>query len=101
MTKHKLGGKLAGTGASAIIVLSLLGSAPASATGWHTCDSEPRSDWVAKETLEDQLTEQGWQVRRIKEDGNCWEVYAINSDGKRVEAYIHPITLEIEKIRVR
>ena len=74
---------------------------PALATGWHTCESEPKSDWISKEDLESRLTEQGWQVRRIKEDGNCWEVYAINAEGKRTEAYVNPITLEIEQMRTR
>ena len=87
---------------TALAVLLLAGSAqPSLATGWHTCESEPRSDWISKENLASRLTEQGWQVRRIKEDGNCWEVYAINAEGKRTEAYVNPITMEIEQMRTR
>ena len=33
-------------------------------------------------------------MRRIKEDGGCCEVYALDDKGKRVEAYFHPVTLE-------
>ena len=32
--------------------------------------------------------------RRIKEDGGCSEVYAVDDAGERVEAYFHPLTLE-------
>jgi len=39
------------------------------------------------------LKEKGWQVRRIKEDGGCYEVYGLNEKGERVEAYFHPRTL--------
>jgi hypothetical protein len=39
------------------------------------------------------LKEKGWQVRRIKEDGGCYEVYALDETGQRVEAYFHPVTL--------
>jgi len=38
----------------------------------------------------------GWTVeflRRIKVDGGCYEVYAMNDKGERVEAYFHPVTL--------
>jgi hypothetical protein len=43
--------------------------------------------------LRKQLTEKGWKVRRIKEDGGCYEVYATDEKGERVEAYFHPVTL--------
>ena len=39
------------------------------------------------------LSEKGWKIRRIKEDGGCYEVYALNDKGERVEAYFHPLTL--------
>jgi len=64
-----------------------------SATGLATCDSGPSSGWQPIEKLEKQLTERGWTVRRVKEDGGCYEVYAIDDKGKRVEAYFHPVTL--------
>jgi hypothetical protein len=67
---------------------------PASATGLATCDSGPKSGWQPQEKLEKKLTDEKWQVRRIKEDGGCYEVYAINADGRRVEAYFHPVTLD-------
>lgn len=66
---------------------------PASATGLATCDSGPKSGWQPQEKLEKMLAGQGWKIRRIKEDGGCYEVYAINDKGERVEAYFHPVTL--------
>jgi len=67
--------------------------ASVSATGLATCDSGPKSGWQPIEKLEKQLTERGWTVRRVKEDGGCYEVYAIDDRGQRVEAYFHPVTL--------
>lgn len=64
------------------------------ATGLATCDSGDPAGWQAKETLQQKLEAQGWDVRRIKEDGGCWEVYAKDAGGERVEAYFHPVTLE-------
>ena len=67
---------------------------PAYATGLATCDSGPREGWQPQAKLEKQLVEQKWQVRRIKVDGGCYEVYGMNEKGERVEAYFHPVTLE-------
>ena len=71
----------------------LLAAASAQATGLATCDSGPRETWQAQEKLEQILKERGWQIRRVKIDGGCYEVYAINEKGERVEAYFHPKTL--------
>ena len=77
-----------------LLSVALLLSANVFATGLATCESGPEENWVSKEELKARLEEQGWEVRKIKEDGGCWEVYAIDTDGKRVEAYFHPETLE-------
>lgn len=76
--------------AAAAFVLPL----SAAATGLATCDSGDRAGWQPVETLEARLKSEGWQVRRTKEDGGCYEVYAIDAQGQRVEAYFHPVTLE-------
>lgn len=71
----------------------LAGLSMAHATGLATCDSGPRSGWQPAEKLEQQLKEKGFTVRRIKEDGGCYEVYALNEKGERGEFYFHPVTL--------
>ena len=66
----------------------------AGATGLATCDSGSPDGWQSKETLTEALKEKGWQVRNVKVDGGCYEVYALDDQGERVEAYFHPVTLE-------
>ena len=75
----------------AAAVLVLAGSAQA--TGLATCDSGKPDTWQPQDKLESMLKERGWQIRRIKIDGGCYEVYALNEKGERVEAYFHPLTL--------
>ena len=84
---------VAGALASMALGASLVAMAPAHATGLATCDSGARSGWQDQAKLEQKLKAQGWQVRRIKEDGGCYEVYGLDKEGKRVEAYFHPLTL--------
>ena len=73
--------------------LAAFAAAPAHATGLATCDSGPQEKWQPQEKLQKMLTDRGWQIRRIKIDGGCYEVYAITEKGERVEAYFHPLTL--------
>ena len=64
----------------------------AEATGFATCDSGPREGWQPQDKLSAILKEKGWQIRRIKEDGGCYEVYAVDEKGQRTESYFHPRT---------
>jgi hypothetical protein len=79
---------------TAIAVTACLAASSAFATGLATCDSGPQKGWQSQDKLQKMLTDKGWQVRRIKVDGGCYEVYAINEQGGRVEAYFHPKTLD-------
>ena len=72
---------------------TLLVATSAHATGLATCESGPKQGWQSAAKLEAALNEKGWTVRRIKEDGGCYEVYGLDDKGQRVEAYFHPVTL--------
>lgn len=78
--------------AAVVSALSLAMSQPALATGKASCDAGPQASWQTQEQLGSMLTAKGWQIRRIKIDGGCYEVYAMNERGERVEAYFHPRT---------
>jgi hypothetical protein len=80
--------------AAATLAVATVAAAPGHATGLATCQSGPESGWKSQDALKQRLTGQGWQVRRIKVDGGCYEVYALNDKGQRVEAYFHPVTFE-------
>lgn len=86
MGKHGMSGLL-------LAMAGFVASGGALATGLATCESGPKSGWQPVETLEQQLKAKGWTVRRVKEDGGCYEVYALNEKGERGEYYFHPVTL--------
>lgn len=79
---------------AAALIGSILLALPAQATRLATCDSGPADKWQKPSVLEKKLTATQWKVSRIKTDGGCYEVYALNEKGERVEAYFHPLTLE-------
>jgi hypothetical protein len=80
--------------ALAAATLAIAFAQAAGATGLATCDSGPQEGWQSQEKLTASLKEKGWEIRNVKVDGGCYEVYAIDDKGERVEAYFHPVTLE-------
>jgi hypothetical protein len=82
---------------AAALVASLIATIPlhvAGATGLATCDSGSPDTWQSQEKLTAMLKDKGWTVRNIKVDGGCYEVYALDDKGERIETYFHPVTLE-------
>lgn len=81
----------------AALIIATFAAAPvhiASATGLVTCDSGKPDTWQPQEKLSAMLKAKGWEIRNIKVDGGCYEVYALDEKRERVEAYFHPATLE-------
>ena len=83
-----------------ILIVGLLTS-PATATGLYECDSGDRSKWKTIDELKSKMKAEGWKVRRVKEDGGCYEAYGTTPEGQRVEAYFHPVTLEKQLVAQR
>ncbi len=51
------------------------------------CVAHPKSEWLKEETLRAALAAEGYKIKVFKVDGNCYEMYGHNKDGKRVEIY--------------
>ena len=71
------------------LVLTAAGAAPAFAG--PKCDV-PEADWQPKDALETKLKADGWEVRSVKVENGCYEAYAMDANGNRVEAYFNPQT---------
>ena len=75
-------------------VLSLAAAGPVLAHGDVQCPASPKAEWRDKSELQQKLEKEGWQVRRVVSTKSCYEVYAKDPQGKRVEAFFDPKTLE-------
>lgn len=78
---------------AAFLAMTALGSAHASEDECNV----PKSQWQPEQTLQQKLEAEGWQVKRIKVDDGCYEVYGVNAEGKRMETYFNPKTFEVVK----
>lgn len=54
----------------------------------------PQEAAQSKEALQQKLEADGWQVRQIKLEDGCYEVYAVKADGSRLESEFNTATLE-------
>lgn len=52
------------------------------------------------EALQQKLESEGWTIKNMKVDDGCYEAYATNAEGERVEAYFDPKTFEMVKSKV-
>lgn len=79
------------------LLLSALVAATLAAGAAYAGDrcNAPMAEWQPREALQRKLAAEGWQVSRIKTDGGCHEVRAIDARGQRVEARFDPKTLEM------
>lgn len=80
-----------------VLALGTLSAGTALASEDHNC-SAPMNEWQPREALQMKLEGQGWKVKRIKTEDGCYEAYAIDAKGKRVEAVFDPKTFQMVKM---
>lgn len=79
--------------------LIVAASSGASASSWE-CDSGPAAGWKSVEEARVVVEAEGYVTGKVKVDGGCYEFYS-KKDGKKVEVFVNPATLEIVKIKVK
>ena len=77
-----------------IFTVALAFAGAAQAQHAERCETIPMDQWRPQAELERKLTDQGWKISRVKIENGCYEVYAKDATGKKVEQFFHPKTLE-------
>jgi hypothetical protein len=68
--------------------------APAFAEEMTGCTEVPKANWIGEDAAREKATQAGYDVRDLKVEGSCYEIYA-KKDGARVEAVMDPSSGEI------
>lgn len=79
-----------------IALLSLTGTAFASAK----CAAHPKQEWMKEADAKAKLEAEGYKIKKFKVDGNCYEIYGHNKEGKKVEIYFDTKTLDVVKSEI-
>ncbi len=62
-----------------------------------SCTDEPKSKWMSEEAFKKKVIEEGYQIRKFKQPGSCYEIYGTDKNGKNVEIYFNPVDGSIVK----
>lgn len=60
----------------------------------------PEANRQPIESLQSKLESEGWEIKKLKVDDGCYEAYAINAEGQKVEAYFDPQTFALIKSKI-
>ena len=75
----------------------MFAAAPAMADGFKNCTKVEKASWKLASEAEAKAKEAGYEVRRSKIEGSCYEVYAKDKDGKQFELFYNPADLSLVK----
>ena len=81
---------------SAVLAASMFAALPAFADGFKDCTKLGKASWKPAAEAEATAREAGYEVRRSKIEGSCYEVYGVKS-GKLYELFYSPEDLSLKK----
>lgn len=77
-----------------LLIAFAAASFASSAFAGPTCDA-PKEKWMKEADFKARIEGQGYKIKQFKiTNGNCYEIYGHDKNGKRVEIYYNPETGE-------
>ena len=84
-----------------VLAAVCLAFAPTAALAGANCKANPKADWMSEADAKTKIAAQGYKIEKFKIDGNCYEIYGSNKDGKKVEIYFDTKSLDVVKAEVK
>lgn len=78
----------------AAALLSTLALSAARAEDEGTTCNVPKDKWMSEDAMKEKAKGLGLDVRQVKVENGCYEVYAIDAKGEKVEQIFNPQTGE-------
>lgn len=85
--------------AAAMALVTLAATAPIAMAAEENCTSAPSASWRTPADATAAAEVLGYKVQRIKTEGTCYEAYARDKDGRRVEVFLDPMTLQVVRVK--
>lgn len=74
------------------LLVSVAATGQAQASERAACGNAPRDQWMSTDAVKAKVAALGYDVRRVKEEDGCLEVYAIDKNGAKAELYLNPMS---------
>ncbi len=82
------------------LAMTLAGTSPLLADGFTNCTKLAKASWKPVSEAEAAARAAGYEVRRTKIDGSCYEVYGVK-DGKLYELFYSPEDLSLKHTKAK
>lgn len=73
---------------------------PFAAAAEDLCVTAAADQWQTEDAVKARATELGFEVANLKKEDGCYEIYATDKIGTRLEIFFHPVTFQIHKVKV-
>ena len=90
--------KIAMMKSALILTLTMFASTAFAAAN---CPKYEKSQWMSEADAKSKIEAQGYKIDKFKVDGNCYEIYGTNKEGKKAEVYFDAKTLDIVKAEIK
>jgi hypothetical protein len=81
--------------------IGMLAAFSGTASAKADCKAYPKAEWMKEADAKARIESQGYKIDKFKVDGNCYEIYGTNKEGKKVEIYYDAKTLEPVKTEIK
>ena len=78
----------------ALVFAALAAAVASPAFAANGCSTAPQAKWQPQSKLTDMLKTDGMTVKQIKVESGCYEVYAMDKNGKRINLAYNAETLK-------
>lgn len=79
---------------------AILALASSGALAGANCPKHPKSEWLPPAEAKQRIEAQGYKIRKFKVDGNCYEIYGTDKEGRKVEIYFDTKSLAVVKSEI-
>jgi hypothetical protein len=84
-----------------VATLGVLATSSGIVSAKADCKAWPKAEWMKEADAKAKIESQGYRIEKFKVDGNCYEIYGTNKEGKKVEIYYDAKTLEPVKTEIK
>jgi len=78
-------------------IAALILSSSSLALAGADCPAAPKEKWMPEAKMKEMILSQGYKIKKFKVDGNCYEIYGWDKEGKKVEIYYNPVDGSVVK----
>lgn len=82
------------------ILLAAIAVTGLSAHAKKNCTDLPKDQWMKEADFKNKVVSLGYQIKKFKQPGTCYEIYGYNKNGKKVEVYFNPVDASVVKEKI-